>query len=119
LEKGEWCDTRPVIDVAGRDVVSVTPANTVNDALDLMLEEEVDHLPVIDGGQMVGICTRTDVMRARRPQLASERPEPGWRLGRWPGTASRRTDNGKSDDEEHTGDTGSCGGVQPGEGEGT
>jgi CBS domain-containing protein len=45
-----------------------------------MLEEEVEHIPVIAGGKLVGICTRTDVLRARRRQLESERREPGWKL---------------------------------------
>jgi CBS domain-containing protein len=43
-----------------------------------MLEEGVDHVPVLDDGRLVGICTRTDVLSARRPQLALDRREPGW-----------------------------------------
>lgn len=44
-----------------------------------MITEEVDHLPVIGaGGQLVGICTRTDILRARGRQLAEERLQPGW-----------------------------------------
>jgi len=63
---------------ASRGVVSVAPADTVLDALDLMLEEGVDHLPVLEGDRLVGICTRTDVLAARRRQLASERSQAGW-----------------------------------------
>jgi chloride channel protein, CIC family len=72
--------SEPVSAVASRDVVSVTPEDTVFRALQRMLEEEVEHLPVIAGGKLVGICTRTDVLRARRRQLESERREPGWKL---------------------------------------
>ena len=43
-----------------------------------MLDEAVDHLPVVDDGRLVGICTRTDLLRARHRALAAERPEPGW-----------------------------------------
>src|SRR5262249_20212947 len=57
----------------------VTPEDTVFRALQWMLEEEVEHLPVIAGGKLVGICTRTDVLRTRRRQLESERREPGWK----------------------------------------
>jgi chloride channel protein, CIC family len=73
-------DGEPVTAVASRDVVSVAPDDTLFRALQLLLEEEVEHLPVLakDGG-LVGICTRTDVLRARRRQLDSERREPGWR----------------------------------------
>jgi CBS domain-containing protein len=52
--------------------------DSVIDALERMLEEEVEHLPVIDDGELVGICTRTDVMRARKTQFAHEQTEPGW-----------------------------------------
>ncbi|MDQ1511155.1 MAG: hypothetical protein QOG50_2999 [Actinomycetota bacterium] len=67
-----------VADAAGLKVVSVRSTDTVSDALERMLEEDVEHLPVIDDGRLVGICTRSDVMRARREQFAHERTEPGW-----------------------------------------
>ena len=79
-------DGEPVTAVASRDVVAVKPDDMLFHALRLLLEEEVDHLPVIaaaldaeKAGRLVGICTRTDVLRARRSQLDSERREPGWR----------------------------------------
>jgi CBS-domain-containing membrane protein len=49
------------------------------DALTAMLDEEVEHLPVLDADlRLAGICTRTDILQARRRQLRAERPEPGW-----------------------------------------
>jgi CBS domain-containing protein len=65
--------------VASRDVVSVAPSDTVLVALEAMLDESVDHLPVLDDGRLVGICTRADVLSARKAQFAEERPQPGWR----------------------------------------
>jgi len=73
-------DAEPVTAVASRDVVTVAPDDTVFRALQLLLEEEVEHLPVIASGKLAGICTRTDVLRARRRQLENERREPGWRF---------------------------------------
>jgi CIC family chloride channel protein len=73
-------DAEPVTAVASLDVVAVTPEDTVFRALQLLLEEEVEHLPVIAGGKLIGICTRTDVLRARRRQMENERREPGWRF---------------------------------------
>jgi H+/Cl- antiporter ClcA len=73
-------ETEPVSAIASRDVVSVNPEDTVFRALQRMLEEEVEHLPVLAAGKLVGICTRTDILRTRRRQLDSERREPGWRL---------------------------------------
>jgi CBS domain-containing protein len=78
LRGGEWNDASPIADAASQDVVSVRSDESVIAALEKMLEEDVEHLPVIDDGRLVGICTRTDVMRARRTQLAHEHTEPGW-----------------------------------------
>jgi CBS domain-containing protein len=70
-------DGDPVSTVASLDVVSVVPDDTVFRALQLMLEEEVEHLPVISDDRLAGICTRTDVLRARRRQMENERRERG------------------------------------------
>jgi H+/Cl- antiporter ClcA/predicted transcriptional regulator len=59
-------------DVASEDVVSVPPTVSLLQALQRMLDNGVDHLPVIDGDRLVGICTRADVLRARADQLAHE-----------------------------------------------
>ena len=78
LRGGDWNDDTPVGDAAAHDVVSVTPTDTVGDALDRILQEEIEHLPVIDDNRLVGICTRSDIMRARRAQWQNEQTQPGW-----------------------------------------
>ena len=47
-------------------------------AVRTMLEEHVEHLPVVEDGRLVGICTRTDVLSARRMQIEHERRQAGW-----------------------------------------
>jgi len=49
-----------------RYVVTVSPQDSAAEALHRMLDEDVEHLPVVDDGRLVGICTRTDVLKARR-----------------------------------------------------
>ena len=71
----------PVAGIASGDVVAVSPDDTVFRALQLILEEGVEHLPVLEDGRLAGICTRTDVLRARRRQLDLERRQPGWSFG--------------------------------------
>jgi CBS domain-containing protein len=44
--------------------VTVDAATTVNEATEIMLTAGVRHLPVIDGGRLVGIVDITDVCRA-------------------------------------------------------
>jgi H+/Cl- antiporter ClcA len=80
LLRREAAETEPVATVASRDLVTVAPDDTVLTALERMLQEEVDHLPVVgESGRLAGICTRTDVFKARRRQWELERRQPGWR----------------------------------------
>jgi CBS-domain-containing membrane protein len=44
-----------------------------------MLHENVEHVPVLDDERrVIGICTRTDVLSARRSHFALDRRQPGW-----------------------------------------
>ncbi|MFQ5557636.1 MAG: CBS domain-containing protein [Acidimicrobiales bacterium] len=54
------------------------PEASLLDAMQRMSDEEVTHLPVLDDGLLVGICTRADLVRARSDELALERLELGW-----------------------------------------
>jgi CBS domain-containing protein len=85
-------DSDRLIDWASRDVVTVKPDDLAVTALQRILEEDVEHIPVIDDGRLVGICTRTDLFKVRAPQFDAERHQPGWR---------RR--NGGSDDPQDSG----------------
>jgi H+/Cl- antiporter ClcA len=69
----------PLLDVATRELVTVDAEESVLDALQRILDERVEHLPVLRDGRLVGICTRTDVLRARRRQMEDEAPQAGWR----------------------------------------
>jgi predicted transcriptional regulator len=47
-----------------------------------MLEEGVDHLPVVEDGRVVGMCTRTDVLHTRRAVIEQDQTQQGMtRLG--------------------------------------
>jgi CBS domain-containing protein len=72
---------RSAIDVATTEVVTAAPRDTLLVALNRMAEEGIDHLPVVDRGVLVGVCTRTDILRAPIRQQDQERTELGW-LGR-------------------------------------
>ena len=66
-------------DISRSDVITISPDASVADASRLMVAEGVDHLPVVDdGGRLVGMFTRTDVLKAIRPVLAAETREAGW-----------------------------------------
>jgi H+/Cl- antiporter ClcA len=64
--------------IASADVVTISPADSLVDALQIMAEEDINHLPVVAGELLVGICTQADIVRARSAELALERLENGW-----------------------------------------
>ncbi len=78
LLASEATGDEPISSLASRDVVTVDPADTVLEALRRIVDEGVEHLPVMRDGRLVGICTRTDVLRARRRQMDEETPQAGW-----------------------------------------
>lgn len=76
-------DDEPVTTVASSDVVSVTPDDTMLTVIERMTEEEIDHVPVLAAGRLVGICTRTDVLKTHSRHLRRDRIEDGWKP-QWP-----------------------------------
>ena len=75
-------DAEPVDAIASGDVIAVASSASVLDVLETIVREGVEHVPVVDNGCLVGICTRTDVLRARARSLDEERPAPSIRLRR-------------------------------------
>jgi chloride channel protein, CIC family len=71
----------PLLDHASRDVVTVAPDDVALAALQVMMDEAVDHVPVVDGTRLVGICTRTDLLRVRHALGDHELPQGGLASG--------------------------------------
>jgi CBS domain-containing protein len=59
--------------------VTVAPDDSLLTVLERITEEGVDHVPVVEHDRLVGICTRTDLLRARGRYLEHERRQAGWR----------------------------------------
>lgn len=65
-----------VEDVMSRDLVAVSPRDTVGQAIALMREHGVSRLPVIDGGKLVGVLTIHDVIvKVIQPRQRATRGE--------------------------------------------
>ena len=72
--------SEPLLEHASRDLVTVGPDDVALTVLQRMLEEGIEHVPVVDAdGCLAGICTRTDLMRIREHQFDLERHQAGWR----------------------------------------
>ena len=52
-----------------KDVETTTPTSTLAEAASQMLENRVGALPVLEGGNLVGIITKTDILRACASEL--------------------------------------------------
>jgi CBS domain-containing protein len=53
----------PVRDIMSGTVVTVRPEQTVDDCMALMTERRIRHLPVVDGGKLVGVLSIGDLVK--------------------------------------------------------
>ena len=50
-------------EVMTKDLITVNPSQSVNVCMTLMTEKRIRHLPVFEGGQLVGIVSIGDVLK--------------------------------------------------------
>ena len=53
-----------VKDVMVEDVVTMPPTESVVEAARMMIEKQINRIPVVENNAVVGIVTRTDIVRA-------------------------------------------------------
>lgn len=63
LRLGEAFAATPLQELCEADVISISPVDRVDDVVARMLDRDVDHAVVMDGGFVVGILTVTDVLK--------------------------------------------------------
>jgi CBS domain-containing protein len=68
-------------DVMSEPVITVLPGTPVEDVAHLMAERHIKRVPVVENGQLVGIVSRGDVLRAAYERLASLEDAPSGRTG--------------------------------------
>ena len=66
--KGADMSTSTVNDFAVTDIITVTPAMDLFEALRLMRDADINHLPVMDEDKLVGLVTMKDILKIQ-PQL--------------------------------------------------
>lgn len=66
--------SRPVRQVMTEKLTTVSPRTPLTQALEKMVRTRNKSLPVALGGELLGILTRDDVMRALRRAIGGERP---------------------------------------------
>jgi len=51
-------------EIMTRDVVTLSPGDTLDDAMLVLTHERIGALPVVEGGRLVGIVTKADILSA-------------------------------------------------------
>lgn len=61
--QGRQSKETPVADIMTREVVTAAPTLTVRDCMKLMTERKIRHLPVLDGGRVIGMLSIGDLVK--------------------------------------------------------
>ena len=59
----ENLDNFKVKDIMSENIISVTPSQTAEDALSLMIENQIRHLAVMEAGCLVGVLSMRDILK--------------------------------------------------------
>jgi CBS domain-containing protein len=62
----------PVSRFMTMEVITCTGRSSVNDLMELMTQRKFRHVPVVDGGQLVGIISIGDVVKQRVEEVEAE-----------------------------------------------
>ncbi|MPZ85626.1 MAG: CBS domain-containing protein [Actinophytocola sp.] len=74
-ERGAELLHAPVSEIMTTTVVTCEPTESVNNLAAIMTERRIRHMPVVDGGRLVGIVSIGDVVKSRIQQLESDREQ--------------------------------------------
>ena len=56
---------RPAADLMTRELITGTPTDTVADMMAVMTQRRIRHVPIVESGQVIGVISIGDVVKAR------------------------------------------------------
>lgn len=62
----------PVSQIMAKDLVTLTTKNDLNDAEKLFKEHGIRHLPVVNGNELIGILSYSDLLRISFSELSDD-----------------------------------------------
>ncbi len=71
--RGAGCLEEKVESLMTRNLISCAPSDSADSVLERMTAGRFRHMPVLDGGKMIGIISIGDVVAARMSELAMEK----------------------------------------------
>jgi CBS domain-containing protein len=73
--QGQGTTQLPAERLMTRDLVTATPQTSVTEAMELMTRRRIRHLPVLEGGELVGLVSIGDLVKARIDEAEHEAAE--------------------------------------------
>jgi len=70
--KGRSSADTPVREIMSASVLTVAPGDSVNHCMKLVTDKRVRHLPVVDGGRVIGVVSIGDLVKAVIEDQAQE-----------------------------------------------
>jgi CBS domain-containing protein len=70
--QGRPDEETPVREIMSSPLVVVTPETSIDECMALMTDRRIRHLPVVDGGEVVGIVSIGDVVKFKSKQQSFE-----------------------------------------------
>ena len=64
-EKADF-DTTLVSEVMTKDLITASPDHDIHDAMDILVQKKIRHLPILDGDEIKGLITVRDLISAMR-----------------------------------------------------
>ncbi|WP_169546357.1 CBS domain-containing protein [Sneathiella aquimaris] len=71
-ETGDACLRTKVTELMTSDVITCSPADTIDEVMALMTQKRIRHLPVMEGGELVGFISIGDVVKNRMDEVERE-----------------------------------------------
>jgi CBS domain-containing protein len=72
VAEGRDPNATTVKEIASTDLVTVSPGDDLDEALNLLAERQVRRLPVVEGDRLVGIVAQADVARLGKDKQTGE-----------------------------------------------
>lgn len=73
----DWAPSTRASDLMTRSIYSVNEFDRTEEVMNLLRQHRIHHLPVLRGGELVGIITPSDVIRYMVEEILAKPPEIG------------------------------------------